>query len=193
MRKFKTYTPTAISKMSERDIRKAYSELRSVANKRIQRMEKAGLGMRINQKFATIQQIKESSKWNVESQLAEVSRFLKSERTTVSGEKRFISDFKENMTNRGYGDLVKTTEDVYNMIDFMENMREQYGDKLFDSGDALDVMQEAQRLNIPLEKIQQNYEVFASNISELESMPTPKSNKTMSALKVAKLIKKFVL
>lgn len=193
MRKFKTYTPTAISKMSERDIRKAYSELRSVANKRIQRMEKAGLGMGRNQKFATIQQIKESSKWNVESQLAEVSRFLKSERTTVSGEKRFISDFKENMTNRGYGDLVKTTEDVYNMIDFMENMREQYGDKLFDSGDALDVMQEAQRLNIPLEKIQQNYEVFASNISELESMPTPKSNKTMSAIKVAKLIKKFVL
>lgn len=191
MRKFSTFTPSQIAKMSNADIRKEYSKLRSVANKRIQRMEKAGLGMGRNQKFATIQQIKESSKWNVESQLAEVSRFLKSERTTITGEKRFLNDFKENMIVRGYGDLVQNIEDIYNMIDFMEHMREQYGDKLFDSGDALDVLQETQRLNIPLNKIKENYEVFASNLLALENMPTPKTDKTMSNAKVNKLIKKF--
>lgn len=190
---YSLFSPSQISKMSESQIRKEYSRLRSVANKRIQRMQKAGLGKNMNKPFATIQQINESSKWNVESQLADVSTFLRSDRTTVSGEKRFISEFKKNMIDKGYGGLVETTDDVYNMIDFMENMREQYGDKLFDSGDALDVLQETQRLNIPVEKVKENYDAFASNLSELENMETPKTNRTMSKAKVAKLIAKFLI
>lgn len=192
MKKFRTYTPSSISKMSDKAIRKAYSELRSVANKRIQRMDNAGLGRGSNQKFPTIQQIKDSSKWSIESSLADVSRFLRSDRTTVSGEKKFLKEFKQNMVDKGYGDLVESTEDVYNMVDFMEYMREQYGDKLFDSGDALDVLQETQRLKIPIEKVKENYEAFASNIDEMEAMPTPKTSTTMKIAKVVKLIAKFV-
>ena len=189
--KGKLFSPTQIAKMSNADIRKEYSRLRSIANKRIQRMEQSGLGMGRNQKFATIKQISESSKWNVESQLAEVSRFLRSERTTITGEKKFLNEFKQNMIDRGYGDLVQTTEDIYDMIDFMEHMREQYGDKLFDSGDALDVLQETQRLNIPPKKVRENYEAFASNLAELEKMSTPKTEKTMSNAKVKKLVERF--
>ena len=190
---YSLFSPSQISKMSESQIRKEYSRLRSVANKRIQRMQKAGLGKNMNKPFATIQQINESSKWNVASQLANVSTFLRSDRTTVSGEKRFIDEFKKNMVDKGYGSLVESNEDVYKMIDFMENMREQYGDKLFDSGDALDVLQETQRLNIPVEKVKENYDAFASNLSELENMETPKTKRTMSKAKVAKLIAKFLI
>ena len=190
---YSLFSPSQISKMSESQIRKEYSRLRSVANKRIQRMQKAGLGKNMNKPFATIQQINESSKWNVASQLADVSTFLRSDRTTVSGEKRFINEFKKNMIDKGYGGIVETTDDVYNMIDFMENMREQYGDKLFDSGDALDVLQETQRLNIPIDKVKENYDAFASNLSELENMETPKTDRTMSKAKVAKLIAKFLI
>ena len=143
-------------------------------------------------KFATIQQIVESTKWNIESQLAEVSKFLRSDRTTVKGEKKFLNDFKRNMEEKGYGDLVQSPKDIYNMIDFMEHMREQYGDKVFDSGDAMDVLQETERLNIPISKVKEYYEDFASNLSELENMPTPKSGRAMSAKKVNALIKKFL-
>ena len=191
MKKNKLFFPSDIAKMSKAEMHKEYSKLRSIANKRIGRLAEQNLGAG-RSKFATIQQIVESTKWNIESQLAEVSKFLRSDRTTVKGEKKFLNDFKRNMEEKGYGDLVQSPKDIYNMIDFMEHMREQYGDKVFDSGDAMDVLQETERLNIPISKVKEYYEDFASNLSELENMPTPKSGRAMSAKKVNALIKKFL-
>lgn len=187
---YEIYTPRIMSKMSRSDIHKEYSRLRSIANKRIARLEAAGLN-RDNRKFATIQQIKESSKWNVESQLADVSKFLASDRTTVSGTRKFLNNFQNIMTDKGYGDLVSSVEDIYNMIDFMEMMRERYSDKVFDSGDALDVLQEAQRLNIPKEKIIENYELFATNLEKMESLKPSKKGAVFSQRRINNLIKKW--
>lgn len=171
-------------------LRKMYSEFRSIANKRIQRLNKAGLG-KSRSLFPTIQQIKETDKIDMGSALADVQKFLKSSRTTVSGQKKFIKDFKETMTEKGYGDLVQTNEDVYQMIEYMEYLREQYSDKLFDSGDALDVLQEGQRLNIPPEKLKENYDIFASNLDKLEKLkPSPKG-KEFSQRRINNFIKKW--
>ena len=169
----KLFTPSQIGKMSARAINAAYSGLRSVANKRIQRMTAQGLG-RNKSLFPTIQQINDSSFGDMRSALADVSTFLRSSRTTVRGEKKFLSEFKETMIEKGYSDLVETQEDIYNLIDYMEYLREMYSDKLFDSGDALDVLQESQRLNIKLEDLKANYEVFASNLEAMEKLrPSP--------------------
>ena len=40
------YTPIKIAGMTNREIRQAYSRLRSIANKRIERSREQGLGMR---------------------------------------------------------------------------------------------------------------------------------------------------
>ena len=112
--KSKLYTPYQIEKMSDAAINKAYSQLRSIANKRLQRMQAQDIGKRAREgfRFPTIKEVQESSKWSMESQLADVSRFLRSERTTVSGEKKFLNEFVEQMQEKGYGDLVKSYDDL---------------------------------------------------------------------------------
>lgn len=191
--KSKIYTPYQIEKMSDREINKAYSQLRSIANKRLQRMEAQGIGQRAREgfRFPTIADVESSSKWSMESQLADVSRFLRSERTTVSGEKRFLNEFKEQMTEKGYGDLVESIDDIYNTIDFMEEMREQYSDKVFDSGDALDAYQHAQALGIPQEKIKENMDVFLSHVDEFTAITPNKNGKPIGQKRLNNLIKKW--
>lgn len=184
------FTPSKISKMTPSEINKAYSRLRSIANKRIGRLEAQGLN-RGNGPFATIQQIKDSSKWDIGSQLAEVSRFLRSDRTTVSGTKRYMREFQEQMQVRGYGDLVSTPQGILNMIDYMEALRERHSDKIFDSGDALDVLQEGQRLKIPTEKMVEHYDEFATNLSKLEKIQPSKNGREFSQRRINNLIKKW--
>lgn len=186
----KLYRPSQIGRMSQAAINKAYSALRSVANKRIQRMSAQGLG-RSKTLFPTIQQVTESKYGDLRSALADVSAFLKSPRTTVRGEKKFINEFKSTMQDKGYGSLVETNADIYKMIDFMDYLREQYSDKLFDSGDALDVLQEGQRLNIPLEKLKENYDIFASNLDAMEQLRPSPQGKEFSQRRINNFINKW--
>lgn len=179
-----------IRSTAESVLRKTYSELRSVANKRIQRLSGQNLG-RNRSLFPTIQQIEQSGKHSIGSALADVQTFLRSPRTTVKGEKRFLNEFRETMIEKGYSDLVSTNEDIYNMIDYMDYLREQYGEKLFDSGDALDVLQEGQRLNIPPEKLRENYDLFASNIDKMEKLRKSPGGREFSQARIDKLIKKW--
>ena len=125
------------------------------------------------------------------SALADVQKFLKSSRTTVSGVKKFMKDFRETMTEKGYGDLVQTNEDVNQMIEYMDYLREIYSEKLFDSGDALDVLQQGQRLNIPPERLRGNYDLFASNLEKMEKLRRSPGGKEFSQSRIDKLIKKW--
>lgn len=186
----KLYTPASISKMKPSDINKEYSRLRSIANKRIARLGAQGLN-RDNVKFATIQQIKDSSKWDVGSQLAEVSRFLRSDRTTVSGTKKYLKDFQEQMQERGYGDLVDSVDKTWKMIDYMEALRERHSDKIFDSGDALDVLQEGERLKIPIDKLIEHYEDFATNLDQMEKLQPSRNGREFSQRRINNLISKW--
>lgn len=191
--KSKLYTPYQIEKMSDAAINKAYSQLRSVANKRLQRMEAQNIGRRAREgfRFPTIKDIEQSSKWSMESQLADVSRFLRSDRTTVTGEKKFLNEFQQQMQEKGYGDLVETVDDIYHTIDFMEQMREQYSDKVFDSGDALDAYQHAQALGIPKEKIKDNIEIFISHVDEFTNIQPNRNGKPIGQKRLNNLIKKW--
>ena len=187
------FIPIQIAKMAQGAVNKAYSALRSAANKRLERQAAQGIGMQARSgfRFPTIKEINASDTMSVQSQLADVSKFLRSERTTVSGEKKFLNEFKEDMINKGYGDLVKTNDQTYDLINFMDEMREQYSDKIFDSGDALDVLQETERLNIPIDQVKQNIDVFTQHLSDLEKVKPSKGGKVFSKQRMNRLIKKW--
>lgn len=191
--KSKLYSPYQISNMSESAMRKAYSELRSVANKRLSRLEKQGLGMtaRTGYKFPTIKNIEESSKATIASELADVSKFLRDPRTTVTGEKKFLQNFKEMMTDKGYGSLVETPEEIYNVIEFMEEIRETNNNKILPSGDTLDALQQAQRLKIPIEKFKDNIDLFVQHLDELEDIKPTKGGRKFSSQRLNALIRKW--
>ena len=193
MKNRKLYSPYQISNMSESAIRKAYSELRSIANKRLGRLEKQGLGMtaRTGYKFPTIKNIEESSKATIASELADVSKFLRDPRTTVTGEKEFLKNFKEMMTDKGYSDLVETPEDIYKTLQFMEEIRDTNNNRLLPSGDVLDVMQQAERLKIPMEKLKDNIDLFVQHLDDLENVQPTKGGRTFSSRRLNALIKKW--
>lgn len=193
MKNRKLYSPYQISNMSESAIRKAYSELRSIANKRLGRLEKQGLGMtaRTGYKFPTIKNIEESSKATIASELADVSKFLRDPRTTVTGEKEFLKNFKEMMTDKGYSDLVETPEEIYRTLQFMEEIRDTNNNRLLPSGDVLDVKQQAERLKIPIEKLKDNIDLFVEHLDDLENVQPTKGGRTFSSRRLNALIKKW--
>lgn len=191
--KRKLYSPFQISIMSESDIRKAYSELRSIANKRLARLENQGLGMtaRNGYKFPTIRNIEESSKATIASELADVSKFLRDPRTTVTGEKQFLNNFREMMTEKGYSDLVDTPDDIYKTLQFMEEIRDTNNNRLLPSGDVLDVLQHAERLKIPTEKLKDNIDIFVQHLDDLEDVKPTKGGRTFSSQRLNALMRKW--
>lgn len=191
--KSKLFSPFQISQMSDAEIRKEYSRLRSVANKRLGRLQSQGLGKtaRSGYRFPKISDILSSSKSTVASELADVSKWLRGERSTLTGEKQFISRFQEVMTEKGYADLVQTPEDIYKLLDFMDEMRELEQDKMYSSGDLLDAFQEAERLNIPEDKLKENLDAFVANMESLKDVKPSKGGRIFSKKRISNLIRKW--
>ena len=198
-KKYDIYTPYKMESMTEAQIRAEYSKLRSVANKRLQRLDSAGIGMRAlsGYRFPTIAQIESSSKDTVASQLANVSRWLGDYRSTITGEKQFISEFQEMMRGKGYGDLVKTPADVYKVVGLLDDLREKHKNELlkYRSGltdqDIFDALQQAQRLRMPIEALKQNIELFVANMDALEKVQPTKGGRTFSSSRVNALVRKW--
>ena len=198
-KKYELYTPYKMESMTEAQIRSEYSKMRLVANKRLQRLQESGIGMRAlkGYKFPTISQIESSSKSTVASELANVSRWLGDYRSTITGEKQFISEFQEMMRGKGYGDLVKTPADVYKVIGLLDDLREKHKNELlkYRSGltdqDIFDALQQAQRLRMPIEALKQNIELFVANMDALEKVQPTKGGRTFSSSRVNALVRKW--
>ena len=189
---YERFTPYKINKMTESEIRKEYSKLRSVANKRLTRMQKLNIGMKAREgfRFPTIKEI-ESSIFSVGSMLADVSKWVSDYRSSVTGEKQFLNDFQEMFTEKGYGDLVETPEQIYTTIKFLESIREDYNDQLLPSGDALDALQQAERLKIPHEILLENIDLFVAHLDDLENVQPTKGGRKFSTRRLNALIKKW--
>lgn len=193
MRKPKLFTPYQLASMTDAAIRKEYSKLRSIANKRLSRLQAQNLGKtaRSGYRFPTIKDIESSSRATVASELADVSRFLRDPRTTVTGEKSFLENFKEMMSEKGYADLVETPDDVYKVLEFMEEIREENNNKVLPSGDALDALQQAQRLKIPMERFKENIDLFVQHLDDLENVQPTKGGRKFSIQRLNALIRKW--
>lgn len=191
MKNIRSYSPYQLTRMSDAAIRKAYSELRKVANKRLQRLEKAGLGRHGEYRFPTIAQIQSSSRATVASELADVSKFLRDERTTVKGERRFINKMSEIMTQKGYGDLFNTPEKMYETLAFLDEIRDDYKETQLPPSDILDVLQEGERLKIPKDVLKEHIDIFSAHIDELEEVKPTKGGRTFSKSRVNALLRKW--
>ena len=193
MKKPKLFTPYQLASMTDAAIRKEYSKLRSIANKRLGRLQAQGLGKsaRSGYRFPTIKDIESSSRATVASELADVSRFLRDPRTTVTGEKSFLENFKEMMSEKGYADLVETPDDVYKVLEFMEEIREENNNKVLPSGDALDALQQVQRLKIPMDRFKENIDLFVQHLDDLENVQPTKGGRKFSTQRLNALIRKW--
>lgn len=201
-KKYDIYTPYKMESMTEAQIRAEYSKLRSVANKRLQRLDSAGIGMRAlsGYRFPTIAQIESSSKDTVASELANVSRWLGDYRSTLTGERQFLEEFRSMMRSKNngmYASLVDTVQGTYDLIGLLDDLREKYKNDLLryrfglTDKDIFDALQQAQRLNMPVEALKQNIELFVANMDALEKVQPTKGGRTFSSSRVNALVRKW--
>lgn len=177
----KLYFPFQIHDMQPADIRAAYIKLRKAANQRLTRMERAGLGTKGSWRFP---KVKDLSEKQMAEQLAKASRYMRDPRHTVPGERKFMRDELQKL-HEEYGYDWINESNFYDFVDFMDDLREQYGNKAFDSGDAADVYNNSQKIGIDPEIVKENFDYFAENLSALERMKPVRSagGATLSAIK----------
>ena len=201
-KKYELYTPIKMESMTEAQIRAEYSRLRSVGNKRLQRLEAAGIGMRAlkGYRFPTIAQIESSSKSTVASELASLSRWLGDYRSTITGERQFLQEFRDMIRNKAdgqYASLVETVKGTYDLIDLLDDLRERYKNDLLryqfglTDTDIYDALQQAQRLNMPVEALKQHINLFVANMNALEKVQPTKGGRTFSSSRVNALVRKW--
>lgn len=179
----KIYFPFQIAEMSSQEIQSAYVKLRKAANQRLTRMERAGLGTMGGWRFP---KVKDLDTAQMAKELAEASKYMRDPRHTIPGERKFIREELESLHDMGY-DWINESN-FYDFVDFMEDLREQYGAKAFDSGDAADVFNNSQRIGIDPAIVKENFDYFAEHLSELERM---KPARTAGGATLAGLKKKI--
>lgn len=176
----KIYLPTDIDAMPGQAVKEAFQHLKGVANKRIGRMQARGLGAPDLKKFGSMRGMSEE---RMRYELAEVSRWLRDERHTVRGYIKRRAEQLDAFHEKGY-DFVneKNYEDF---VAYMEELREQYGSKVFDSGAAADVYNQGQRIGVPTETLKKNFDYFAEHLDQLDDMKPVRSSKgaTMPAMR----------
>ena len=167
----KIFTPLDIKGMADRAVREAYTSLRGVAQKRVGRMAAQGLGRDLPS-FPTTRGLTNEE---ARQQLAEVSRWIRDPRHTVKGYKRQRAYNLERFHEKGYDWIDESNYEDF--IRYMEELREEYGSKAFDSGDAVDVYNNAQRIGIPTETVKKNFDYFASHLEEMDRMRPVRSER----------------
>lgn len=173
VRRYKYLRPEEIRSLSNKELRAEYSRARAAANKRIQRMFAAGLSDNV----ALFPKIKGLTDSEIESALAAASKVLRSERYTVTGTRKAMRVEMRIFRERGYTFLNESNFKQF--TDFMESWREEAGDKIYDSFDAVDVFDQGQRLNIPPDVLQKHFDYFVENMDKLEQITPIKTDRAI--------------
>lgn len=184
-------TPKELKGMNEKEIRSEYSRLRSIANKRLGRLEQADLSMyKKGMRFPKIKDVGDISK--LKEYLLEVSKFTATKETTVKDVRKRAKQWKERMIEYGYDSLATSDQQVVKAWNYFNALREYYGNVIYkQSGDALDVLEQGERLNIPPDKLVENYDQFVEHLDELEEVKPSKNGREFSQKRLNTLFKKW--
>lgn len=155
---YQNLNPQTISEMSERDIRAAYSELRSIARKRADRLEAAGLPAR---RFSHINKLMSE---DVADELSEVAYYLRAPGSSLKA----IRGEREQATLAAHGYDI---QDVAAYGRFMDQMRYRYKNrKLPDSGLWADIYKQAERRKMSAKTLQREFGKFLEDEEEAERL-----------------------
>lgn len=143
--KYKDLTPQDISEMTDKELRKAYSELRSIARKRADRLEAAGFEA---QRFNPLNKVPSG---DLEQELIELSYYLRSPGSSL----KVARQEREQATLAAHGYNV---QDVRSFGRFMDNMRYRYRNRKYpDSGVFADIFIQAERRKMSEKTLQREF------------------------------------
>lgn len=160
------YTPVKLRELlktpeGEKIVRKEYTRLRDISQKRLKRLEKAGYSktqayMRNINHYPKLKDIK--SKTELAYRLSDLSRFITSKVSTVSGIKEVQKKAIKTMHEHGY-DFVNS-KNIKQFGEFMESFRNQQLDMQYDSGDAAELFSVVTKKKLDIESVKENFEEY---------------------------------
>ena len=158
---------------TEKEARREYSRLRRVANRRLERLERAGYGnsavmRRYGQGFESMRGTSEAA---IRERLGDVAAFLERKTSSVTGQRAAVRSFVETMQERGYGFI--TTKNAAQFGRFMEAAKKHYGNaKAFDSEQIIDMFEEVIKSEADPDIVSENFEYWSEHMDELQA-PEP--------------------
>lgn len=172
------YLPTNLIRELKSDptaVRKEYTRLRDIAQKRLKRFEAAGLtntqAYRKNVKhYPLLKDIK--SDYELAGRLSDLERFITAKAGSVSGQKEIRKKSIATLHDNGY--TFVNEENFDDFTDFMESYRDQLYDMEYDSGDAADLFGVVIKQKIDPEKVKKDFDFWLENIDKAKGMRTDK-------------------
>ena len=172
------YLPTNLTKQLKSDpaaVRKEYTRLRDIAQKRLKRFEASGLtntqAYRKNVKhYPLLKDIK--SDYELAGRLSDLERFISAKAGSVSGQRAIR---KKSIVTLHDNDYTFVNEENFDdFTDFMESYRDQLYDMEYDSGDAADLFGVVVKQKIDPEKVKKDFDFWLENIDKAKGMRTDK-------------------
>ena len=165
------YTPEALQSgsLSEKEIRDEYSRLRNIANKRIDRLARAGYTdtQTYLRNAGVYKSPSNYTMAELQYKLYQISKFVSARSSTVSGMRLIEKQMLEKLHEKDLGRITNLQE----FGDFMEWARAKYKYSDFDSERAAEVYNESKRRKIDIEEIKKDYELYRDNYQKITELP----------------------
>lgn len=158
-------------------IRKEYTRLRDIAQKRLKRLAAAGYAdtQTYKQNAAHYPKLKDiKSIFDLAQRISDLANFVKSPGSTVSGLKSRRRKTLEKLHEHEYSFVDESNLDAYG--EFMEEYRNQKLDQEYDSGDAYDTFKVMEKHGIDPKEIKDDFEFWLENKKTAESLRKSKAS-----------------
>lgn len=175
------YNPTNVEGFSTKEKRAAFSKLRAIANKRLEKMER--YGYKQNQYYKDLTNIFKSSRVpkldaindrQLDKALSEVSYFLRGLSTI---QKIHAYENKQIAALRAHGIKGVNRKNLKKFGDFMEALRQRYGSRMIDSDRAVRVFEATERLHINPMVLYENLSAYNTELEVWEKVKPFKSGR----------------
>lgn len=177
------YTPSEIkAKLEaggdlEKEVRKEYTRLRDISQKRLKRLAAAGYANTdVYQKnvhhYPKLKDIKTKSE--LAQRLSDLSRFVGSTQSTVKGLKAREQKTLESLKESGY--TFVNESNLKDFGDFMEQYRDQLLDMDYDSGDAAELYRIVEKHRLDPDKVAEDFEFYLDNLEKAAELKRSRSS-----------------
>lgn len=154
---------------SKGELKDMYAQIRDVLRHRKTAFEAAGqrtgIPARYRQNVPRVRDLKSESE--LRSAIREASAWMRGKTSTVSGYEAALPDRLDKI-NQDTGLNLQSQEDVNRFSKFMGEVRERYKEmKYKPSDDAIDLFEQAMRLNMDENMLLKNFDYWADHIEDL--------------------------
>lgn len=161
---FDQANPFYLSKQPQSEVRAEYSRLRSVAQKRLQRLEQAGFlreGVALSRRrsFKKLAEMKDPR--DVRASLVDLYRFLHAETSTVGGQRRVMRRTIANFQFYGIKNI--NEKNYFKYIEYLEHLKEEYDiRKMVASPQIIEYLAQVKNLSMAAEELERDFEKWLS-------------------------------